>query len=158
MILWNLTRNAGIKGSIQWSIYYHHNLYFVHSSFGIKKWFYRISIFLCFIDIGKMIRVIALWSEHDLLLFGIRFWIVAVELENLQRFGVCNVSATVSCLDSAKMMIILYVNCCKISAKMGIIQSIFTLLRNLQTFPPLKISPLFTIRYHFKTMNDWKIS
>lgn len=61
---WNLTRDAGIKGSIQWFIYYHHNLYFVYSSFGIKKWFHKISIFLCFIDTGKMIRVIALWSEN----------------------------------------------------------------------------------------------
>lgn len=76
---------------------------------------------MCFIDTGKMIRVIALWSEHDLLLFGIRFWIVAVELENLQiRFGVCNVSAMVCCLDSAKMVIILYVHCCEISDKMVI--------------------------------------
>lgn len=51
-------------------------------------------------------------------IFGIRFWIVAVELENLQiRFGVCNVSAMVCCLDSAKMVIILYVHCCEISDK-----------------------------------------
>lgn len=54
-------------------------------------------------------------------IFGIRFWIVAVELENLQiRFGVFNVSAMVCCLDSAKMVIIPYVNCCEISDKMVI--------------------------------------